>query len=315
MKIFFIVGRGRSGTWLLKSILDAHPQICVAPESLFIETFYSKYHKISKWSEKNKLRFVNDLFEDDRIASWWDLDRQLLTTKILEAEVHSYSQICLIPYELYAEHNNKTSTIFIGDKNPGYTLRIDLLKSLFPDSKFIAMVRDVRDNILSFQNVNFDFNNIFILAGRWKSYLECIERARNDYSYDILTIFFEDLISAPEKKIREICSFLHIEYSEDLLLFYKNPKNVLAWNKKIASPFDPSTLYKWKKDSQILKLKDAYFLASGNNDLIVENISLSNRILFNVGKLITKLEFQFFYVPVFIKQPLIKMYRRLTKTI
>ncbi len=51
--IFFVVGRPRSGTTLLRTLFDAHPNVLVPPECQFIINLYPKYGKVTNWSKKN----------------------------------------------------------------------------------------------------------------------------------------------------------------------------------------------------------------------------------------------------------------------
>lgn len=50
LPMVFIIGRGRSGTTLLQTIMDAHPTIITANESPFIINLKQKYSKINQWS-------------------------------------------------------------------------------------------------------------------------------------------------------------------------------------------------------------------------------------------------------------------------
>ena len=60
---FFIVGRPRSGTTLLRTLFDAHPNVTIPPECQFIVNLYPKYGKTSNWTESLLLSFHEDLLE------------------------------------------------------------------------------------------------------------------------------------------------------------------------------------------------------------------------------------------------------------
>jgi len=65
--MFFIVGRGRSGTTLLRLLLDTHPKISVAPEAQFIMNLYGKYAGVTEWDDDRILAFYNDLWLEKRL--------------------------------------------------------------------------------------------------------------------------------------------------------------------------------------------------------------------------------------------------------
>ena len=73
---FFVVGRPRSGTTLLRTLFDAHPNVSFPPECQFIVNLYPKYGKIIDWEEKQILSFYHDLIEQWLFDTWnMDLDK------------------------------------------------------------------------------------------------------------------------------------------------------------------------------------------------------------------------------------------------
>ena len=73
-----------------------------------------------------------------------------------------YAGVVEAYYKQYAE--NKHAQIW-GDKTPGYLSHIPLLKRLYPQAKFIHIIRDVRDYCLSIHKA---WNkNILRAAQRW----------------------------------------------------------------------------------------------------------------------------------------------------
>jgi len=61
-KIVFIVGSGRSGTTLLRNILDIHPDIGVSPELRFFDLALSNKSKIKDLAEiKNREIIIKGL--------------------------------------------------------------------------------------------------------------------------------------------------------------------------------------------------------------------------------------------------------------
>lgn len=320
---FFITGRGRSGTWLLKSVLDSHSKLCVTPESLFVETLYHKYYKITNWTKEIKISFFKDLIEDDRIAEWWRLDHDKLKSRILnQSSKADFAEFCLIPYNLYADQNGKSDIRYIGDKNPGYTLRLNTLLELYPSSKVIIMVRDPRDNISSYSKVNFDMNNPVSLAVRWNFYMKKIKNIIEAYGSRVKVFKFEDLILKPEDTLRDICNHLEVEFEIKMMTFYENPKNVLEWNKKITNPFDPSATYKWleTQDSAVNKkitgICKKYISYLGYQTLTdCKSLSLIDYWHWFKAMIVNNSEYYFFYVPLSIKKYVIRLYRRKTKSL
>jgi len=59
-QLFFILGRPRSGTTLLRTLLDAHPQVKVPPEYPVVLQLYKKYGRIRQWDETTLEEFKKD---------------------------------------------------------------------------------------------------------------------------------------------------------------------------------------------------------------------------------------------------------------
>ncbi|HET6369713.1 MAG TPA: sulfotransferase, partial [Nitrospiria bacterium] len=99
-QLVFIVGRGRSGTSLLSSILNTHPDIAVVPEGMFVISLHQKYGGKNRWDEKSLDRFYDDLFLDERSAQWWNLDKEAFKGDLLKLKgERTFSSLCRFVYQ------------------------------------------------------------------------------------------------------------------------------------------------------------------------------------------------------------------------
>ena len=317
--ILFITGRGRSGTWLLQAILNYHANISIAPESIFVIQFASKYQHQTNWNEQLIHEFIKDLKKDQKINDWWNLDYNELYDTLLRIQHLNYSLVCIEVYKQYAKQNIRSSIIYHGDKNPEYSLKLNELYTIFPNARSIVLVRDPRDNISSYINVKFDLSNPFSLAGRWNFYNTKIKKFLNKYPDKVLLIRYEDLVLYPEDTLRNICKFLSVNFNKELLNFYNHSKNVYSWNKKISSEINKDNVYKWKKKPSIYYQKINY-LCKGNiryfnyepGKIIRPNFL--DYIFYHFGYLISYIEIFYYYLPLNLKQLILKLYRKKTKT-
>jgi hypothetical protein len=324
LRLFFIVGRGRSGTTLLRQMLDAHPNLLVAPEALFIMNLYHKYSRIVKWNHKKVDDFYDDLFLEKRLEDW-NLDEISLKKQLhaLGSNV-SFPGMNKLVYANYAFVNRKLDTNLLGDKNPHYSLFIDKLMKLYPDSKYIHMVRDYRDNILSYQDVRFDLNNTTTLAYRWKKYNKTILKYSKRYPDQFFLLKYEDLVTKPDECLRSICVFLGVEFNPVMLQFYQfqHSTSKFVWHKNISKPLDKSRLDKWKtKMQQSDVLKSDYICKHIAEFLGYENsyndknspylfIQTLPGVIF--AWFFTLLEKLVFFLPIRIRSKIITIYRVIT---
>jgi len=320
--MFFITGRGRSGTWLLQSILDTHPEICVAPEALFIIHLYQKYCHTTTWTAERKASFIDDLFSEKKLIDWWQLSPESVG-ELLEQytpETH-FSDLCKAVYHDYARRNDKADARLLGDKNPEYSIYIHRLAQLYPNAKFIHLVRDPRANILSYQNVDFDVNDVAALSYRWKKYNESVLDIQQILPDRILVIHYENLLTDTQATLEEMCAFLDVEFLPELLEFYKDAKNIFPWNHKITEAIDPKKAYAWKgkisKEDEACIFKIAGDVAARFNytTSVSPHLNLKNRRGLLFGQLTFFLEKLLFKLPLRVRAKILRMYRKWSKVL
>jgi len=153
---FFIVGFQRSGTTLLRVMLDNHPEIAIP---LDVTGLWARYN--SKLHEYNYLRtnedvikIIKDLLKEERIKLW---QTDFSVEEILQyVEKNTYSHVIAAFYKAYANRRGKK---YWGYKDPD-TRHIHLLNKWFPQSKIIHIIRDGRDACLSHLKQDFGYNNL-----------------------------------------------------------------------------------------------------------------------------------------------------------
>lgn len=257
----FIVGVSRSGTKLLRDILNNHSKIALIPiESQIIPFFYYKFNnygdiRIYKNFEKFYSEFSDTLFFHRLKDSNIFIDENYWYKSIDE---WSYSGVLKAFYQIYLIREKKE---IWGDKTPGYLLHILLLKKLFPQAKFINIIRDVRDVCLS-ANRTWG-RNIYRTAQRWVDHItKCREDAKKYSPSDYLEIKYEELVKSPQKNIKEVCEFLNISFEKNML-FLKKPTESVG-NAKDHIGILKSNTEKWKTALKIRQIKKieriCYFL-------------------------------------------------------
>lgn len=255
--MFFIVGRPRSGTTLLKMLFDAHPNIIVPTECQLIINLYPKYGKITKWSIQDLDSFYKDLFRQ-WYFNIWPINKEHLYESLMACEgEHSYSTICKVVYHEYRSLFKCNLLLAIGDKNPGYTIYTKELLKIFPEARFIHIVRDYRDNFISIRNVDFELPIISVTVSKWKNFVRKFRKEAARHPGTHLEIRYEDLASQPEEAFKELCEFVGIPFSTIPFDFYKTsgdalniyPKQlVLKYHTNLLKKINTSRIDLWKKE-------------------------------------------------------------------
>jgi hypothetical protein len=251
--LFFIVGRGRSGSTLLRSLFDAHPQVIIPLESRFVQFLFYNYPVRKKWSRDTVSRAIQDL---ERGFEPPDLHRDHLDEEIQKhASDLTFDRVCKLIYLNTHTEFPKEEILVIGDKNPRYTFFIPQLLKLFPKAKFIHLVRDYRDNIVSIQRAGKLINesgNTYFSMGRWILYNRFVLKYQKKYPDKFRRIQFEELIRDPESVMKDLCAFLDLDYKPEVLNYregmgkYFNEKGFSALHKSLQTPFDLSKIGEWE---------------------------------------------------------------------
>ncbi len=254
----FIMGKERSGSTLLQTLLDGHPNIIAPPESEFIVLLYPRFGKIKKWTEQDIHNFIHELYKEPWMAKIWHIDRKHITLILLSIKDEAnYATICKAVY--FCMRNGKQDILLISDKNPLYILFISTLLKIFPEAKFIHLVRDPRDNINSHLK-SFKVTNLRFLAFKWLAYAKLPEKVKTQMPERFYTLLYESLVETPEGSMKKLCDFLSISFDEKMLhnLFpervkaYSNQQLLMDRVEQIHSnllmPINTSNIGKWKKD-------------------------------------------------------------------
>lgn len=247
-ELFFIVGRGRSGTTLLSRHLDAREDLCVAPESLFILNLEGRYGS-RRFAPADIDAFCLDLFRDERIRNW-TFEPAQLRTFLHERTVagSGFTEICRQVYAAQAHFAGKPRARLLGDKNPHYSLFVPRLARLFPEAHFIHLVRDPRGNVASYRQVPFDYAAVGTLAGRWRLYNEAILAASQPLGERYLRLRFEDFVNRPAPSVQGILGFLHAAAPAGQgggVVVLEHQKH-MPWHGRLGADMDPSILDRWR---------------------------------------------------------------------
>lgn len=224
---FFIVGAGRSGTTLLRTVFDAHPHVCIPVEGKTILHLKMKYFHQKFWNEKRIQEMLDDLYFDRKFKVLWRVNREKLTHALLSLPLDEldFPTLCKVIYLEYTSLFTKEKILLIGDKNPIYSMCLSELREVFPSAKFVHLVRDYRDVIAS-NLKHFKRKDVAVLSQYWKQHNAWIEKAKCEIPQQFLTIRYEELVADPTATSRIICNFLEIPFKEQMLNYHLELKKI-----------------------------------------------------------------------------------------
>lgn len=245
---FFIVGAPRSGTTLLSSMLNAHSQIAIPYESNFMVDCYNKYGlRADLNDDQERERLLDEILSGYFVSRW--------NPKVTKSDLN-LDQCKTLPsliQELYSCYAKKRGKSIWGDKTPGYTPHIHILNKIFPDAKYIHIIRDGRDVALSLVSKSWGPSNFPAAIKLWRETVSLCEVQLSMLPHDrYLTLKFEDLVKSTRECLLKICNLLAINYEEQISSTYPDkidyvPNSVRSIHENLKELPSETQCYKWKK--------------------------------------------------------------------
>jgi Sulfotransferase family len=154
------------------------------------------------------------------------------------------------PFVAYARREGKTRW---GDKTPAYIDHVDRLAEIWPDARFVHLVRDGRDVALSVMKVPFGPNNVWAAAHSWSDAIRQGREAAERHPGRVLELRYEDLVAEPEGELVTTCNFLGLEYSPDMLAIEQtDPSKVVedqaGWFTNVWAGITTAAVGKWRTE-------------------------------------------------------------------
>jgi hypothetical protein len=241
-----LLGVSRSGTTLLRVILDRSPGLAIPDESFFVPLLARRHGRTI-----DAERFLDDVSRIPTIRDWG------LTPADISSRVRSGmatgAAIAAI-FEAYAAAAGKPRW---GDKTPMYMRHLELLEELFPEAQYVHLIRDGRDAALSFlQMPEGTFTRTWAhpatpaqFACLWRKEVggaRALGRRVGTARY--LEVRYEELVADAELVISGICAFAAVPF-ESAMLDYTGSVDVSAkpHQQRLLSP--PTTgVRSWRED-------------------------------------------------------------------
>lgn len=259
----FVVGSGRSGTTMMGRILGNHSHVFTFNEIHFLGWLSSTEKMHRHLSKQQAVALLSELFaiQEDGIflkkdpKNFYTKAENCLQEKENLQEVEVYK---LFLATITAENNGQVAC----EQTPKNIFYINELLKAFPDAKFIHMVRDSRDVLLSQKNkwkrrflgaskiplkeaIRSYMNYHPITSAKfWKSAVEHGGKMENHPR--VLQVKFENVLMHSKKEIKTICEFLGLEFEEKMLAV-PNIGSSTEEDKEAELKIDQSKISKWKK--------------------------------------------------------------------
>jgi hypothetical protein len=209
-----VLGVGRSGTTLLRVMLDRSSELAIPYETFFVPQLAHRHGR-----RPNLAKFLDDL---GRLRTLYDWGIKPDDVRPRLHEGMTTSEAIAAIFETYAERQGKQRW---GDKTPLYMQQLPLLERLFPDALWVHLVRDGRDAALSFLELPEGFSGktwarprtVAQFGARWRTEILAARRLGRHAGSRYLELRYEELVDEPERWLRRVCEHVSLPWEPDML--------------------------------------------------------------------------------------------------
>ncbi|MDJ0553987.1 MAG: sulfotransferase [Microcoleaceae cyanobacterium MO_207.B10] len=242
----FILGVPRSGTTLLRMMIDSHPEIMCGPEA--------------HWITNEELGWAPSL----RSLTLFLTQNQWGVAKAFKGvdEDLIYQLMANLINEIMSTSARSHGKIRWAEKTPRNIIAAPFLYKLFPHAKFIYIYRDGRDVALStigkWKTITIAEkkvkNNYRNALKRWVEWNKKFKKDAKKIGLNYISIRYEDLATSPQEEMAKLLDFIEVEWSDKVLSPHESEHDIITMKGEGMKTFynrhsiDTASLYKWKKD-------------------------------------------------------------------
>ncbi|MBK8497576.1 MAG: sulfotransferase [Flavobacteriales bacterium] len=241
MRIVFLLSMPRSGSTLLRLHLDRFPGAISVPETHFF-VFQQQYARYDPARDEHR-KLIATRWSNLHTIQKFPIDRDALRQRIIDHATR-WQDVFTFTLEAYraAMKPGITDPLWI-EKSPPHIFFQPAIRSMFPQARFVYLVRDPRSVIGSLKSMPWSTSNVFALSRSWNKALALSRDAGHHH-----LVRYEDLVSDPEATFNTLASSFGIEADYAALERLDDRVEKGNWNSANAlKPISADMMEKWKQ--------------------------------------------------------------------
>jgi hypothetical protein len=258
-----ILGAPRSGTTLLRYMLDAHPDLAIPPETGFLAIA----PELTTQDNQRSALWRTVTAYPPQAPTWPDfgIDADSYREALDRIEPFTVADGVRAFYRLYAARFGKPRW---GDKTPSYAFHLTSIATLLPEAHFVHIIRDGRDVAMSWRTMWFSpGDEIETLARSWSNFVT-VAQDEGAHCPHYIEVFYEELVLNTRMALERVCAFLSLPYDDAMARYFErvpdrlrehgsrydlegnlvvSHETRLRQQRNTARPPDPSLVFEWKR--------------------------------------------------------------------
>jgi hypothetical protein len=232
-------------------MLVAGGQIAIPAETQIIHKLATEYKTTYGLGWEDQARLIIATFESHRFFPLWQVNLADAYQKALALpeEERSLARVIDEVYMTYSTQAFPGAKIW-GDQSPLHTFYLPYIKKIFPQAKYIHLLRDGRDVVASLVT-RFGNDHLYEAVLRWKTSIKRTNQFQEQISpSQYVEVRYENLVREPEPTLRQVSDYIGIEYSPRMLDYWKLPSTIEhkydSYHKNLEKPVFVSSIGKWQ---------------------------------------------------------------------
>jgi Sulfotransferase family len=244
----FVGGCPRSGTTLLRTMLNCHPELALPHETRFL---------IGAWERRARFGDLSLPENRRRVARWIASRKKSRLERLgvsadelaarLEAAPPTIGSVLGTCFLLYARRHGKERW---GDKRPSHAQHLDAIFAMFPAAQFINIVRDPRGAVASVRKIGWYDGDLAAGVDLWERSIRAVDSRREHLAPDqLLEIQYEELVADPRRVLERVAGFLTLspEGIDAMMRFHERsdvPRD-RTFHPRVSTPVTTEAVRAW----------------------------------------------------------------------
>lgn len=251
---FFVLGAARSGTTMLRLMLNRHSRLAIPFESHFLRQIFAEMPS-DRPLEAHEADRMADLVIGEKNFRTWHLDATRVRQELVRL---APSPLAVLVDALFHMEIAESGKPRWGDKTPLYYVCWQQLMGLFPGSKLVHIIRDGRDVSLSLEKVGWHGPTGYHRACYWQQRVEMAHAAARELGSERnLIIRYEDLVLETRATLGTVCDFLGEMYEPKMLYFFEDASEHISdidgnVHGKLERAPRPEDVGRWRREMSLV---------------------------------------------------------------
>ena len=247
----FVTAVPRSGATLLELMLSSHPDISISPETDSLEYIICAHPKGDALSGLVLNGLKERILGDAKLAAW-KVDLEPYRRGLAAVNQATTAEMADGMMAYYRDQAHPRARI-VGNGRGFYMEHGEVVKAVFPDARFVIIIRDPRAVVASMvQNFGRSVEGASLT---WRQGVKLGEALARRYPSDCVQVKYEELVAEPEAVLGRICAFLGLEYSPQMLAYHEAnqglemiPAGQERLHPHTAAPLSTEHAAKWRDE-------------------------------------------------------------------